>query len=253
MDREYFYTLMKADGTSDYEIYLNTRTLMTCQRDFKEFCNRDELQFQIVHQSLELWMKLIGATLLDIDDFIEQEKTNWVITLFDRVHRIQAMMLEHLAILETMSPKEYQEIRLHLGRGSGLESPGFRMLLKMHPHLWQSFKTHYLDKHGLTLEKIYDSEYSHSDAYMVAEALVDYDELFRNFRYHHFQLAGRTIGLGSKSLKGHSVSILEAGIRTRFFPELWEVRDQMTDRWGAQYSGAIVTLSETESTHSQSD
>src|SRR5437016_146495 len=127
---------MNADGTSDYEIYLKTQTLMSCQKDFREVCNGDELQFQIVHQSLELWMKLIAATLLDIDEFIQRENTNRVLTLFNRVHRIQAMMLDHLSILETMSPKEYQEIRLHLGRGSGAESPGFRTLLKMHAYLW---------------------------------------------------------------------------------------------------------------------
>lgn len=236
MDREYFYARMKADGTSDYEVYLNTRMLLSCQKDFKEFCNQDELQFQIVHQSLELWMKLIAATLLDIDELVQQEHTNQVITLFDRVHQVQAMMLNHLSILETMSPKKYQEIRLHLGRGSGSESPGFRTLLKMHPHLWHSFKTYYLEKHNLTLEKVYDSEYAHSDAYIIAEALMEYDEGFRNFRYHHLQLAGRTIGLGSKSLKGAAVSILEAGIHMRFFPDLWEVRDKMTDAWGARYA-----------------
>jgi len=235
MDREFFYSIMNGEGTLDYEIYLQTKGLLSCQKDFKTFCNPDELQFQIVHQVEELWMKLMGYTLLDIDDYIQKEDTNRVITLFKRVHIALRLMIEQLALLETMSPKEYQEIRLQLGNGSGQESPGFRTLLRMHTPLWESFKKHYLDKHGLTIEKIYNSEYNHSDAYMVAEAFAEFDELFQRFRYVHLQLIMRTIGLGAKSLKGRSVDLLNEGLRVRFFPELWEIRHQMTDHWGGEY------------------
>jgi len=235
MDRDYFYSVMNGEGTLDYELYLNTKKLLTCQKDFKEFCNQDELQFQIVHQVEELWMKLIAYTLLDIDDYIQQENTNRVVTLFRRVHVALKLMVDQLALLETMSPKEYQEIRVGLGSGSGQESPGCRTLLKMHEPVWRSFKSSYLDRHNLTVEKIYNSEYAHADAYVVAEALAEFDELFHKFRYHHLHLIQRTIGLGAKSLKGRSVELLNEGLRIRFFPELWEIRNKMTDAWGAQY------------------
>jgi tryptophan 2,3-dioxygenase len=226
---------MNGEGTLDYELYLNTKSLLSCQKEFEKFCNRDELQFQVVHQIEELWMKLIGYTLLDIDDFLQRENTNRVLTLFRRVHIAQQLMIDQIALLETMSPKEYQEIRLNLGNGSGQESPGFRVLLKMHQPLWNSFKTHYIEKHGLTVEKIYNSEYTHGDAYMIAEALAEFDALFQKFRYHHMQLIFRSIGIGAKSLKGRPVEILEEGMRQQFFPELWEIRHKMTDLWGAQY------------------
>lgn len=235
MNRPQFYALMGGEGTLDYELYLRTKTLLGCQSGYSELCNKDELQFQIVHQVEELWMKLIAYTLLDIDEYLQQENTNRVITLFRRVHLLQRMMTEQLALLETMSPKEYQEIRLKLGNGSGQESPGFRVLLKMYLPIWNSFKAHYLDKHGLSIEKIYDSEYTHGDAYMVAEALVEFDELFQKFRADHMQLIHRSIGYGAKSLKGRAVEILEEGMRQKFFPELWEIRTRMTDRWGAEY------------------
>jgi tryptophan 2,3-dioxygenase len=235
MDREHFYATMNGEGTLDYEVYLNTKALLSCQKDFKAFCNGDELQFQIVHQVEELWMKLIGYTLLDIDDFMQAENTNRVVTLFRRVHAALRLMIGQLDLLETMSPKEYQEIRLQLGNGSGQESPGFRTILKMHGPLWNSFKSVYLEKHGLTVEKIYDSEYSHSDAYVVAEALAEFDELFQRFRFCHIQLIQRTIGLGAKSLKGRGVDMLNEGQRVKFFPELWDIRSQMTDAWGGRY------------------
>ncbi len=235
MDRFHFYSIMHGESMLDYELYLNTKELFACQKNFEEFCNQDELQFQIVHQVEELWMKLIGYTLLDIDDYLQQGNTNRVLTLFRRVHIAQRLMIDQLALLETMSPKEYQEIRLGLGNGSGQESPGFRTLLRMHQPLWHSFKTCYLERHNLTVENIYHTEYSHSDAYMVAEALAEFDELFQKFRYHHLQLIHRTIGLGARSLKGRSVEILNEGLKTQFFPELWEIRNKMTDEWGSQY------------------
>ncbi len=235
MNREQFYAIMGGEGTLDYELYLKTRMLLSCQSGYSELCNKDELQFQVVHQVEELWMKLIAYTLLDIDEYLQQENTNRVITLFRRVHLIQHMMTRQLALLETMSPKEYQEIRLKLGNGSGQESPGFRVLLKMYQPIWNSFQAHYLDKHGLTIEKIYDLEYNHGDAYVVAEALIEFDELFQKFRADHMQLIHRSIGFGAKSLKGRSVEILEEGMRQKFFPELWEIRTRMTDRWGASY------------------
>src|ERR1700686_3562449 len=154
MDREHFYSIMNGEGTLDYELYLSTKALLSCQKDFKDFCNADELQFQVVHQVEEMWMKLIGYTLLDIDDYLQQENTNRVITLFRRVHLIQKMMIQQLALLETMSPKEYQAIRTRLGNGSGQESPGFRVLLKMFQPIWSSFKSSYLDKRQLTVEQI---------------------------------------------------------------------------------------------------
>jgi tryptophan 2,3-dioxygenase len=218
MNRKLFYDQMSGEGTLDYELYLNTKNLLSCQSKFEDLCNADELQFQIVHQVEELWMKLIAYTLLDIDDYLQQQNTNRVLTLFRRVHTAQRLMIQQIALLEIMSPKEYQAIRERLGNGSGQESPGFRILLKMYQPIWNSFK-----------------ENNHGDAYVVAEALAEFDELFQKFRYEHMQLIHRTIGFGAKSLKGRPVEILEDGMRHKFFPELWELRGEMTDRWGAVY------------------
>jgi tryptophan 2,3-dioxygenase len=242
MDRDYFYATMHGEGTTDYEIYLHTKALLSCQSDFDDLCNHDELQFQIVHQIQELLMKLIAYTLMDIDDYMKAEDTNRIITLFKRVYRLQEEMIHLFSILDTMSPKEYQEIRMKLGRGSGLGSPGFRSLAKMGAYLWKSFTSHYLHNHDLTVEKLYDEEYSHSDAYVVAEALADYDELFQRFRYHHLQHIQRSIGLGAKSLKGRPVKLLERGLTQKLFPELWEIRNKMTNRWASKYGEVRESL-----------
>ena len=45
-------------GASDYERYLRTDELLALQKTPEEMAHRDELLFQTVHQSSELWLKL---------------------------------------------------------------------------------------------------------------------------------------------------------------------------------------------------
>ena len=235
MNRDKYIEMMRGAGQLDYEIYLQTEQLLACQKAPEDLCNPDELQFMIVHQVEELWMKLMGTTLLDVDDEMRSRNTFKVLTLFRRVHLCQEMMTAQLVLLETMSPKDYQEIRLLLGNGSGQESPGFRVLLKMPKDLWNTYSEVYLDWGTRTLDQIYDSEYTHDDAYMVAEALAEFDEQFQKFRNAHMQLIYRSIGVAANSLKGRPVEILNEGIKQKFFPELWQARADMTDRWGGTY------------------
>ncbi len=235
MDRQYYLDILRGNGQLDYEIYLNTENLLACQKEPEDLCNPDELMFMIVHQVEELWMKLIANTLLDISEEMLARRSYKVLTLFRRVEICQRLMDKQLIVLETMSPKDYQEIRLLLGNGSGQESPGFRVLLKLPADLWACFHKIYLEDGKTTLEQIYDSQYSHDDAYMVAEALAEFDEQFQKFRHSHMQLIYRSIGVDAKSLKGRPVEILRSGMAQKFFPDLWQVRADMTDRWGASY------------------
>jgi tryptophan 2,3-dioxygenase len=240
MNRSAYYAMLSGPETLDYERYLSTSRLLACQKPFDALCNADELQFQIVHQVEELWMKLIAYTLLDIDDYLQAGGAHRVVTLFGRCNSLVKLMTEQLGLLETMSPKEYQQIRLQLGNGSGQESPGFRVLLHMPQELWRSYEARYLA--GRTVRDVYDQGYAHDDAYVVAEAMLSFDEAFQKFRTSHMQLIFRSIGIGSKSLKGRPIELLEAGLRHRFFPALWDVRAEMTDAWGAAYGQVRESL-----------
>jgi tryptophan 2,3-dioxygenase len=248
MDRHYFTSKLsdpaQLSQQLDYGLYLACDRLLACQKPFDQLCNHDEMQFQIVHQVEELWMKLMVWTLLEIDDDLKSGWTLKVLTLFGRVHGIQRMMIQQLALLETMSPKEYQTIRLQLGNGSGQESPGFRLLLEMPPHLWRSYTARYLEPTGRTVASVYDAEFAHDEAYVVAESLIEFDALFQLFRSRHLMLIHRSIGLGANSLKGRSVDLLQAGVKHRFFPELWDIRVAMTDAWGGVYGRARDSLSQ---------
>ncbi|MEM0911969.1 MAG: tryptophan 2,3-dioxygenase family protein [Pseudomonadota bacterium] len=230
-----FHTLIETPEMLDYGVYLQCDKLLSCQTPIASLSTHDEMQFQIVHQVEELWMKLIAFSLTEIMALLPQRHTFKILTLFKRVNMLQQMMIDQLAVLETMSPKDYQAVRLQLGNGSGQESPGFRTLLKMPNSLWQLYKTHYLDEDGLTVKQIYDDQYTHDGHYSVAEAYLDFDEQFQIFRWRHLFLINRSIGISAKSLKGRSVDVLKKGASHRFFPELWDVRSEMTDQWGDEY------------------
>lgn len=230
-----FYTIMNGDGTTDYELYLNTHAILTAQKKFEDLCNEDELQFQLVHQAEELMFKLLNYTLVEINQCMQAENTNRVLTYFSRAHKAQNAILTLIEPLHTMSPKEYQAIRLQLGNGSGQESPGFRTFLKLAPTLWETFIRVYLQGDLKNIEKIYNTEYSHGPSYMVAEAFVELDDKYNKFLYHHMKLIGRSIGLEAHSLKGRVVTGLNARVGRCLFPELLEIRSQMTSEWGGQY------------------
>jgi tryptophan 2,3-dioxygenase len=243
MDLDQISALLRGESQKDYEIYLRTKDLLKCQKEPSDLVNEDELQFQIVHQVEELWMKLIASSLIDLHKYILQKHTFKALSLFTRVHLIQKLMIDQLALLETMSPRDYQAIRLQLGNGSGQESPGFRALHLLHEPLYKAFKLSYLEPQGLDFHQIYNTGYMHDENYMLAEAFAEYDELLQKFRYHHIQLIRRSIGFDAKSLKGRSVQMLEEGARKQLFPEIWEVRNHMTDAWGGTYGVKRDSLS----------
>lgn len=226
---------LDAKEQKDYEIYLKTAQLLSCQKSYHDVANRDELQFQIVHQVEELWMKLIAVSLKEALETMSEQAHFRTLTLFKRCHMLIDLMTAQLSLLETMSIKDYQSIRLQLGNGSGQESPGFSVLLKFEQPLWQAFETHYLSQPGLSLRDIYDNQYQHDAGYMIAEAMLDFDEKFQHFRYHHIKLIHRSIGIAAKSLKGRPIELLEKGLQHQMFPKLWEIRAEMTDEWGQNY------------------
>src|SRR6195256_4639476 len=56
-DQDEFAPVLPGAGGSDYERYLRTDELLVLQKGPDEWVHRDELLFQTVHQSSELWLK----------------------------------------------------------------------------------------------------------------------------------------------------------------------------------------------------
>ena len=126
-----------------------------------------------------------------------------------------------------MSPWEYQEIRKVLGHGSGFDSPGWNELRRVFPRLGQAFHAKRRDA-GLSLVDLYVKGRDHEDLYQVAEALLELDEQAQLWRMRHYQVVARVIGDSVVGTQGTPVELLGRLVTKTSFPELWEVRDELT-------------------------
>ncbi|MDQ2894809.1 MAG: tryptophan 2,3-dioxygenase family protein, partial [Actinomycetota bacterium] len=63
--------VLPGPGASDYERYLRTDELLALQREPAQQLHRDELLFQTVHQSSELWLKLACAEVQQAAELID--------------------------------------------------------------------------------------------------------------------------------------------------------------------------------------
>jgi len=60
----------------------------------------------------------------------------------------------------------------------------------------------------------------------VAERLVDFDEGFMEWRYHHVKMVERTIGT-RQGTGGYGAEYLRSTLHQPFFPDLWAVRSEL--------------------------
>ena len=216
---------------TEYEKYIRTEGLLALQKAADELSCHDEMQFQIVHQVAELWMKLCAHEVHQTAALLNADAPGRATAALRRIARIQTLLLHQLDLLDTMSPKAYMTVRAGLGRGSGQESPGFRTMLRLPGEIvWPAVHAH-LERAGLSLREIYEHPEAHPLEVQLCEGLVDYDQHLQSWRYRHLLLVYRIIGAGTPSLKGKPSELLAHGMRTRFFPALWEVRDELFADW----------------------
>lgn len=227
-------SVLSGKGKNDYEKYLKIPQLLDCQKAPEELAHRDELMFQIVHQTAELWMKLQVFELQEARARMELEACLGAMTLLRRVTQIQNVMTQQIHILESMNPWEYHNVRRVLGQGSGLESPGFQRLVVLGPTLWRPYEE-LLKGRGIEIDQVFTEKEQYHDLFLLAEALADYDESFQIWRFHHLKLVEREIGGKVMSLKGRATDFLSENLEQRFYPELWEVRNRLTRRSGTSY------------------
>ena len=65
------------------------------------------------------------------------------------------------------------------------------------------------------------------DLYELAERLVDLDEKFQLWRFHHMKTVERVIGYKPGTGGTGGVSYLAKALELKFFPELWQIRTSM--------------------------
>jgi tryptophan 2,3-dioxygenase len=214
---------------SDYERYLLTDELLALQRSAAEWSHRDELLFMTVHQSSELWLKLASFEVETAVALLNDGELPGALRLLRRAHDCMKHVIAALDMLEHMSPWEYTAfVRPVLGHGSGFDSPGFREVRRVSPLLGEAF--HRLRREaGLSLVDVYRNGRDHEELYQLAEALVEWDERLTLWRVRHFKVVERIIGGEVVGTQGTPVELLGRLIDKRMYPELWDVRNELTE------------------------
>ena len=220
--------ILDGPGGSDYERYLRTDELLSLQKGPDEWVHRDELLFQTVHQSSELWLKHAWVEVEEATRLVEARDLAGALRLLRRANESLVYVMGFLEHLELMSPWEYQEVRRVLGHGSGFDSPGFREIRRVSPPLLDAFQALRRER-GLSLLEVYTQGREHEDLYQLAEALTEWDERVGVWRFRHFKVVSRIIGEDVVGTQGTPVELLAGLIKHKMYPELWSVRTELTE------------------------
>jgi tryptophan 2,3-dioxygenase len=227
-EEDYSQPILEGRGASDYERYLRTEELLLLQKEPDEQTHRDELLFQTVHQSSELWLKLCAFELetatqrLDGDDLADAQR------LLRRAVHCLKLVTEALDVLEHLSPWEYQEIRRVLGHGSGFDSPGWARIRHAAPGLAEAWHKHRRAA-GLSIVELYQRGREFEQLYQVGELLIELDERVTMWRLRHFKVVERVIGGEVVGTQGTPVELLGQLVKKNLYPELWRARTDITN------------------------
>lgn len=103
-----------------YGDYLHLNQILSSQHRLSG--HHDEMLFIIIHQTSELWMKLILHELTAATDHIVAGDLEPSFKMLSRVARIQQQLVQSWNVLSTLTPSDYMEFREKLGNSSGFQS-----------------------------------------------------------------------------------------------------------------------------------
>lgn len=109
-----------------YGDYLHLDKVLSSQNRLSD--HHDEMLFIIIHQTSELWMKLILHELNAAIQCILRNDLEPSFKMLSRVSRIQHQLIQSWNVLTTLTPADYMQFRHKLGRSSGFQSYQNRLI-----------------------------------------------------------------------------------------------------------------------------
>ncbi len=260
--RRFGRTSAADEGLLTYSEYLRLSELLSMQQLRSDPPVHDELLFIVVHQAYELWFKQVLFELESVRDRLFEGDTERARHSLTRIHAIERVLIEHIEVLETMSPQDFLEFRDHLAPASGFQSAQFRELefisgLKderflsdlassseervrlarrlAEPTVWEGFCS-LMEASGLPMPpddeerrmtSLVAMAREQQDLFAVSEALLDHDENVARWRALHALMVEREIGAKRGTGGSSGVGYLRTTLGKRFFPELWGLRGSL--------------------------
>jgi kynureninase len=222
-------------GELDYEVYLRTRELLALQTPAEELVVPDELLFQVIHQTQELWLKCGAFETTALIEELDGERPFAALAALDRIVMMVRILGEQMRVLFTLSPTRFHVIRRSLGNGSGLESPGYNQMLTAADAAWEAL-VRLFARRGTTALQVAKEPEQYADLQRISERFVDWDAAFQGWLVEHFTLVRRTLGIDKtvQALDGFPTVALGARMTRPLFPDLWNVRVEMSREWSRE-------------------
>lgn len=233
-----------------YPSYLALEELLSLQRPRSTPEHPDELLFIVVHQSSELWFKVILRDLDTLASAFEKRDAGLALWQVQRLNGLMRIVSAQLSSLALLPPQHFAAFRTNLGTSSGAQSLQFRAIeaasglredwfVKLlqeqgeippavkrwldRPSLQEMFLA-FLKKEGTSMEALYLGP-GPTLHFFIAEALLEYEMEFGQWRFQHAQLVERMLGPGTAGTGGsQGASFLHRTVAIRFFPKLAQVR-----------------------------
>lgn len=109
-----------------YNRYLKVRELKNLQYCQSNPAHHDEPLFIIIHQTYELWFKLILHEIDEVVIRLKADKVRRATFFLRRISAIMKVLVNQIHVLETMSPHDFLGFRNKLNPASGFQSTQFR-------------------------------------------------------------------------------------------------------------------------------
>jgi tryptophan 2,3-dioxygenase len=116
----------KTEGQLTYGGYLKVNDLINLQQLHSDPPQHDETLFIIIHQVYELWFKQMLHEIYTIIEKLNNDDVLGAIRLLRRCIEIQRVLVNQVAVLETMTPMDFLAFRDKLMPASGFQSTQFR-------------------------------------------------------------------------------------------------------------------------------
>jgi tryptophan 2,3-dioxygenase len=111
-----------------YAGYLHLDALLDLQRPRSTPPEHDEMLFIVVHQTYELWFKLLLHEFDRVREDFSAGRLFEAIASFKRTRTIMKTLVEQIAVVETLTPLSFASFRNRLDTASGFQSSQFREL-----------------------------------------------------------------------------------------------------------------------------